>query len=404
MEDDIDKIIINNRFKISKILSQNKERKICLCKDSSLDGLELLIKLFPLSICKKNSLYPDYLSHIKRLKEPSNLFLCPIVEVGEDKGFFYIAMEYIKGISLKELLEEQKSGLEVAQAVSLMIEILKSFKEIHDCGVTHGNIDSSSLILKGSLLCVAGYSPLAPKGLVRKEIISGCSKSTSMYECNMLDIYSLASVFYEMIIGVPLETIIKKRNIDPWEPKDSQLFSSSLISGVPKKLRNVILKGLTPSSDNFKSIDEFLESLEESFPIIKNPMMGKSKEKIVNYTIDDFKNTFILLQSEGIKIANTVFVINNFIKRIKTFLVFGNKLKEGQARIWWRGKGRIITFFYEEAVDIVSFSTEGVVLDAISVRPWAFSRKFLKDSFILELPGGSIEKFGIFTGDVLRFE
>ena len=135
-----------------------------------------------------------------------------IYDRGEWEGTHYIAMEYVEGASLKDLIER---GLEVGEAVEITRQVLAGAQFAHDNGVVHrdlkpGNVlvdsegrarvtdfgiaraGASEITQTGSVLGTAHYlSPEQAQGLEVKE---------------SSDVYSTGVILYEALTGkVPFD-------------------------------------------------------------------------------------------------------------------------------------------------------------------------------------------------------
>ncbi|MCD4656283.1 MAG: protein kinase [Planctomycetes bacterium] len=69
-----------------------------------------------------------------------------IYDVGFDTGLYYIIMEYIDGLNLKEILQKVKKILPEI-AVPLIIQALKGLSEAHNHGVLHRDLKPDNLML-----------------------------------------------------------------------------------------------------------------------------------------------------------------------------------------------------------------------------------------------------------------
>ncbi len=71
--------------------------------------------------------------------------ICTIFDVGEDQGRAYIAMEYIEGLTLKDLVPED--GLPIEQLSRYAAQIADALAYAHVRGVIHGDIKSSNVLV-----------------------------------------------------------------------------------------------------------------------------------------------------------------------------------------------------------------------------------------------------------------
>src|SRR5262245_19020871 len=130
-----------------------------------------------------------------------------------DQGFgeelAYIAMEYLGGGTLRELIAR---GLSPRQALSLLSQAASGLAEIHRCGIVHRDIKPANLMLRE-----AGVLVLTDFGVAKRldgsagQTLHGEILGTPYYlspepaqggaVTPRADLYSLGVIFYEMLTG-----------------------------------------------------------------------------------------------------------------------------------------------------------------------------------------------------------
>ena len=78
-----------------------------------------------------------------RLNHPA---LCAIYEVAEDQGQIYIAMEYVTGEPLKQLLGRE--GMAKETVLLYGAQLVAALEHAHERGIIHGDIRSSNVMVK----------------------------------------------------------------------------------------------------------------------------------------------------------------------------------------------------------------------------------------------------------------
>jgi eukaryotic-like serine/threonine-protein kinase len=192
-----------------------------------------------------------------------------VFDRGEFDGSYYIAMEYVEGSSLKELIDR---GLSVPQATEIARQILAAARFAHEHGIVHRDIKPHNVIVdpQGRVrvldfgIARAGASEITQTGSVM-----GTAQYLSPEQAQGLevtpasDIYSTGVVLYEMLTGrVPfagdsaVAVALKQVSEQPAPP-------SALNPQVPPALDRVVLRALAKDPANrFASAQEFSNALD----------------------------------------------------------------------------------------------------------------------------------------------
>ena len=88
----------------------------------------------------------------------------PIFDAGDDNGQLYVAMRYVEGTDLRELIARE-GRLDVAQAVRMVAEVADALDAAHARGLVHRDVKPANVLLepRGSGL----HSYLTDFGLVK---------------------------------------------------------------------------------------------------------------------------------------------------------------------------------------------------------------------------------------------
>lgn len=129
-------------------------------------------------------------------------------DFGERDGFFYLLMEYVDGVNLRQLLRSRKLSPE--EALAIVPPICEALQFAHERGIVHCDIKPENLLLDQ-----AGRVKIADFGIARmlgataaEEQAAGTpgymapeQKTTPQQVDSRADIYALGVVFYEMLTG-----------------------------------------------------------------------------------------------------------------------------------------------------------------------------------------------------------
>lgn len=137
-----------------------------------------------------------------------------IYDVGEDRGLYYIVMELVEGITLKEYIEK-KGRLEVKESVSIAIQVSQGIRAAHMHHIIHRDIKPQNIIISKD-----GKVKVTDFGIARVSSTQTINSNTmgsvhyispeqarGGYVDERGDIYSLGISLYEMITGkVPFDS------------------------------------------------------------------------------------------------------------------------------------------------------------------------------------------------------
>lgn len=133
-----------------------------------------------------------------------------IYDVGEENGYHYIVMEYVRGKDLKQLIA-QRGALCKEEAVAIMKQLVSAVAEAHRCNIIHRDIKPQNVLIKddGTLKVVDFGIALAQDALqlTQSDSVMGSvhylapEVARGEAATRQSDIYSLGIVFYELLSG-----------------------------------------------------------------------------------------------------------------------------------------------------------------------------------------------------------
>ncbi|MDX6616226.1 MAG: eukaryotic-like serine/threonine-protein kinase [Solirubrobacterales bacterium] len=194
-----------------------------------------------------------------------------VFDRGEFRNSYFIAMEYVEGDSLKDLINQ---GMTVAAAVEVTRQILEAERFAHKKGIIHRDIKPHNVMIDGD-----GRARVADFGIARagsSEITqTGSVMGTAQYlspeqaqgkeVTAQSDLYSTGVVLYEALTGeVPFEAdspvavALKQVQEVPRRP-------SSINPDVPPALDAVVMRSLAKQPEQrFADAAAFIKALDEA--------------------------------------------------------------------------------------------------------------------------------------------
>jgi serine/threonine-protein kinase len=210
---------------------------------------------------------------IGRLSHPN---IVTIHDVGEDHGTVYIAMEYLEGTPLFDIIKDKH--LETRELVDIGIQIAETLEYAHQKGVIHRDIKPSNIIvLPDNRIKITDFGIAHiddPSSTIQTQVgeVMGTPAYMSPEQVQgqpidgRSDIFSLGVILYEMSTGQrpfgkgkSLATIFNEIMLHtPEEP-----FRASPL--IPHKLSDIIMKALSKDPDaRFQSGREMADALHKS--------------------------------------------------------------------------------------------------------------------------------------------
>src|SRR5574341_1859148 len=159
-----------------------------------------------------------FVVEIKTTAQLQHPHILPLFDSGSADGFLYYVMPYIQGETLRARLDREKQ-LGIEEAVRITREVADALDYAHRHGVIHRDIKPEDILLHDGRPMVADFGiALALSAAAGGRMTeTGLSLGTPHYMSpeqataeknitNRSDIYSLASVLYEMLAGEPPHT------------------------------------------------------------------------------------------------------------------------------------------------------------------------------------------------------
>ena len=176
-------------------------------------------------------------SNASRITHPN---VCAIYDFGETPdGLIYLAMEFIEGEPLTDLLERE-GALPVGRATGIFLQTAEALQAAHDLGIVHRDLKPDNIMLSrrkggGDTVKVVDFGIAKAVGgdeagqkVTKTGLVVGTPEFMSPEQLSgdtldgRSDLYSLALVFYRMLCGkLPFEattvqeTMIKRLTDEP---------------------------------------------------------------------------------------------------------------------------------------------------------------------------------------------
>jgi len=262
--------IVDGRYKVSHRLGSGGMADVYCAEDLQL-GRKIALKL----LYRRFAEDAEFVERFRReassaagLQHPN---VVSIYDRGEWDETSYIAMEFIDGRTLKQLIQ-QEAPLDPRRAGELAIQVLRAARFAHKRGVIHRDLKPHNVMVDAdgrAKVTDFGIAKAGASEMTQTGSIMGTAQYLSPEQAQGLqvsaasDLYSIGILLYELLTGrVPFEgesavTIaLKQVNEAPLPP-------SHLNPAVGHALDNAVLRALEKEpARRFADADEFIDAIE----------------------------------------------------------------------------------------------------------------------------------------------
>ncbi|MBI3830080.1 MAG: serine/threonine protein kinase [Planctomycetes bacterium] len=264
-------------YEVTAILGKGGMGTVFLAKQEGLDRV-VALKVLSTAISNDRVFIERFQFEARASAQLNHPNIVQGIDVGRDAptGFYYFAMEYVNGPSLKQVLAEQH---EIPERRAL--EIVRDIARGLDCAARHG-IVHRDIKPDNILLAPAGEAKLTDLGLARSVNIekgvthSGETVGTPFYMAPeqimgqadridiRTDIYSLGATLYHLVVGKPpyegeAAAVIMTKHLKEKAP-NAQKDAPGVSEACSKLIARMMAK---EPLQRFQTPNELLEAIEK---------------------------------------------------------------------------------------------------------------------------------------------
>jgi len=174
-------------------------------------GEQVAIKTLRPELLQDTSLVERFKSEIRLARSISSKHVVRTHDIGERDGIYYLTMEYVEGITVRELLDT-RGRLGTAATLAIASQLAQSLVAAHEQGVIHRDIKPQNLLLDGSgVLKVMDFGVARLAGGNANLTEAGMLVGTPSYMApeqmlgealdERIDLYATGVVLFECLLG-----------------------------------------------------------------------------------------------------------------------------------------------------------------------------------------------------------
>ncbi len=261
---------LDGRYEITELIGVGGMADVYKATDL-MENRVVAVKILKAEYSENEEFLRRFRNESKAIAVLSHPNIVKIYDVGFTDEIQFIVMEYIDGITLKELLEQQ-GVLRWKDALKFVVQILKALQHAHDKGIVHRDIKPQNIMLfpDGNIKVmdfgIARFSRIDGKTLSDKTIGSVHYISPEQAKGEMTDersdIYSVGVMLYEMLTGrkpfdgdTPIAIAVKHMQENAVPPRE-------IMPSIPESLEEIVLHAMERSpARRYQSAAEMISDI-----------------------------------------------------------------------------------------------------------------------------------------------
>lgn len=262
---------IGGRYKIVALIGGGGMSNVYLARDAILDR-DVAIKILRYNFADEDELHRRFQREASSSTSLTHPNIVSIYDVGEENDMYYLVMEYVKGQTLKQYIQ-QYAPVSPQRAVKIMLQLTSAIANAHQNQIIHRDIKPQNILMDE-----AGNVKITDFGIAMALSATSFTKTNSVLgtvhylspeqarggiATVKSDMYALGIVLYELLTGqLPFSgesaVSIALKHLQAETPS-----VRNIVPSIPQSLENVVLKATAKDPKyRYDSVNAMREDLE----------------------------------------------------------------------------------------------------------------------------------------------
>ena len=264
--------VLGNRYELLEKIGEGGMSVVYKARCNKLDRL-VAVKILKREFCDNEEIVKKFKIEATAIATLSDTNIVNVLDVGTQEDINYIVMEYVKGKTLKEIINNE-GPLGYEDAINKALQISEALKCAHDNGIIHRDVKPQNILVSEN-----GLVKVTDFGIAKSATSSTMTSTTTVMGSAhyfspeqakgeivdiRTDLYSLGVVLYEMVTGkVPFDAespvAIALKHIQE-QPNSPKMVNSK----VPTSLNDLILKLMSKEpKDRYQTAGDVIIDLQK---------------------------------------------------------------------------------------------------------------------------------------------
>lgn len=263
--------ILSERYEVNRLIGGGGMANVYLGFDNILER-EVAIKVLKIEYANDQEFISRFHREAQAATSLSHPNVVNIYDVGDEGDIYYMVMEYVEGMTLKEYIQRY-GPISVEDSVAIMMQITSAIEHAHANHIVHRDIKPQNILIDtnrvakvtdfGIALALTATSLTQTNSIIGSVHYLSPEQARGGMANRKSDIYALGLVLFEMLTGrMPFtgETAVSIaiKHLQTQTPSMRQWDPS-----IPQSLENIVLKSTAKDPfDRYRTVKELEDDLD----------------------------------------------------------------------------------------------------------------------------------------------
>jgi serine/threonine-protein kinase len=266
--------VLGGRYEIQRVVGSGGMGLVFQAHDRELDELVALKVLKPDMISSDPSLLDRFKQEIRVARRVTHRNVVRTYDLGDMEGIKFISMEYIQGMTLKQLIRK-RGALPTGVGIRIAKQTASGLAAAHHQGVVHRDVKPQNIILTPTsdvkIMDFGIARPVDREGMTATGLIIGTPDYMSPEQVqgqkgldHRSDIYSLGVVLYEIFTGVLPFAGESKLSVAMKHVQENPAPPRAINQNMPAPLELIIIRCMKKDpAERYQKVEDLFSDLVE---------------------------------------------------------------------------------------------------------------------------------------------
>ncbi|KMY49400.1 Stk1 family PASTA domain-containing Ser/Thr kinase [Peribacillus loiseleuriae] len=264
---------INGRYKLLEMVGGGGMANVYLAQDMILER-EVALKILRMDFNNDEEFIKRFNREAQSATSLTHPNIVSIYDVGEEDDIYYIVMEYVRGLTLKQYIQKFYP-VPIEKALDILKQITSALSQAHHNGIIHRDIKPQNILIDdhgnvkitdfGIALALSATNITQTNAVLGSVHYLSPEQARGGMANNKSDIYSLGIVMFELLTGrLPFSgesaVSIALKHLQSETPSPKRWNPS-----IPQSVENIILKATAKDSYyRYETVDEMEDDIRSA--------------------------------------------------------------------------------------------------------------------------------------------